>query len=161
MNSTIRILLSLSLISLISLADHNRCYGEDKLQEKLDKVIALAEEQGKNIDMRDLREKKDEERGYMVKMLQGLGLCVGVLLIGLFFVKRFNPNIIKASTKNLRLLEKISISAKSSLVLAELDGKKFIVAVGGDNLAFYDPKTFQDLNLISEEVNLPHKEVAS
>lgn len=71
-----------------------------------------------------------------VRMLQGLGLCVGLLLVGLHFVKKYGAkNSLGVSGRRMKVLERITVGAKSSLVLVELDGRQILVAVGSDNVS--------------------------
>lgn len=80
------------------------------------------------------------------KMLQGLALCVGVLLVGMHFFKKFNPqNNPRAPGRNMRIIEKMSIAPKTSLILAHVDGRKVLFAVGNDRVSFFPQQTQEEL----------------
>jgi flagellar biosynthetic protein FliO len=69
-------------------------------------------------------------------MLQGLFLCLGILLIGTYLVKRFKSVSVEGTKRRMQVLEKLAISPKTSLVLVEVDGKKLVLGVGAEKVSF-------------------------
>lgn len=79
------------------------------------------------------------------KMIQGLGLCVGVLLIGVHFFKKYNPqNNPRAPGRSMRIIEKMAVAPKTSLVLATVEGRKILFAVGNERVSFFSTQETQD-----------------
>lgn len=70
------------------------------------------------------------------KMIQALGLCVGILLIGLHFFKKYNARSMNAGGgRRMRVIERMSIGPKTALVLVELEGKRLLLSVGADRVS--------------------------
>lgn len=78
--------------------------------------------------------------GTAFKMFSALGLTVGVLLIGVYFYRRYSgaPAVVRA--RRIRIVERVSISAKTALVLVEFDGRPMILSVGADNVTAVEPQ---------------------
>lgn len=70
------------------------------------------------------------------KALQGLGLCLGIFFVGLFFLKRYGFIQRQTHSKRLKVLERLPISAKASVVLVDCDGKKMLLGVGSEKVSF-------------------------
>jgi flagellar biogenesis protein FliO len=88
------------------------------------------------------------------KMFQGLALCVGLLLIGMHFFKKLDArNRVRSPGRRMRIIERISVAAKTTLVLAEVDGKKILMAVGNDKVSFH-PSPAQEENGLQLDSNL-------
>ncbi|MBN8548941.1 MAG: FliO/MopB family protein [Deltaproteobacteria bacterium] len=101
---------------------------------------------------------KTESEGSLVgtgfKMLQGLGICVGLLFVGVHFFKKYNPqNNPRAAGRSMRVLERMPIAPKTSLVLAVVEGRKILMAVGSDRVSFYSQHS-QDENAASFDNSL-------
>lgn len=78
--------------------------------------------------------------GTAFKMFTALGLTIGVLLIGVHFYRRYSgaPTVVRA--RRIRIVERVSISAKTALVLVEFDGRPMILSVGADNVTAVEPQ---------------------
>lgn len=75
-------------------------------------------------------------------MLKGLAICIGLFFVGISVVQRLRnkTNIKNDSERRLKILEKISISNKTSLILAELDGRDIVFSVGSEKVSFCPEK---------------------
>ena len=72
----------------------------------------------------------------MMRMVQGLGLCVGLFLVGVSIARRINPKLRVTNEQRLFVRSRVPLSNKTQLVLAEVDGREVLVAVGQENVAF-------------------------
>ena len=61
------------------------------------------------------------------KLFWALGLCLGVLLVGLYFVKRYLPGAVVPHTRRLRVVDRLSLSPKTSLVMVDVEGQKLLL----------------------------------
>lgn len=69
------------------------------------------------------------------KMFRGLFLCLGVLLIITHIIKKFSKkNATTISDKRIVILDRQSLTSKSALVLADVEGRKILIACGSDNI---------------------------
>ncbi len=71
-----------------------------------------------------------------VKFMEGLGLALGVFLIGIHFYKR-RQNITVQSMRRLKLIERLAVGPKASLLLVEVDGGKVLVGSSADGITFH------------------------
>ena len=71
----------------------------------------------------------------IVPMFQGLGLCLAIFFIGLHLYKRFHKHTEQSVSRRLRLIERIPLSGKSTLVLALRDGKPILLTVGSERVS--------------------------
>ncbi|MBX7139240.1 MAG: flagellar biosynthetic protein FliO [Oligoflexia bacterium] len=85
-----------------------------------------------------LRSEKQEVSLSAIKMIQALGLCIGVFLIATFLVRKYGPKNLMPTGRRLRVREKLPVTSKTSLMLIEVDERPFLVAVGPDHVAFCD-----------------------
>ncbi|MCB0317508.1 MAG: flagellar biosynthetic protein FliO [Bdellovibrionales bacterium] len=70
------------------------------------------------------------------KMISGLALCLGVLIFGSGLYRRFCTKKGSLNQGKIKLIERFSLTTKTSLVLVEVCGKPQLVAVGGENVVF-------------------------
>ncbi len=70
-------------------------------------------------------------------MLQGLGLCIAVLLIGAHVYRRFHPAAAgrSAHAREIVLVERLSLSRGASISLIEVAGKRILVANGTEHIS--------------------------
>ena len=66
------------------------------------------------------------------KMLQGLALCIGAFLIGFGIFKKVSGRTAQISGRTMKVLDRIPLAAKTMLVLAEVEGRKYLITVGSD-----------------------------
>lgn len=94
-----------------------------------------------------------EESG--TKMIQGLAVCGFVLCVGVWGYKRY---ILKAPTvisRKMKIIERMPLSPRSTLVLIEVEGKKKLVAMGSDPVSFHDLAESESFSFDSLEHNKP------
>ena len=73
-----------------------------------------------------------------LKMFQGLGLVVGLLLIGAWGYKKYVLKDLPLSSRRIRVLERLMIAPRASLMLVEVENKKILVGTTGQNLSLLD-----------------------
>lgn len=76
-----------------------------------------------------------------VRMIAGLALCVGVLLIGAWLVRRASGRIKPSNTRNMRIIERMPVTPKTSLMLIEIDGRRVMIAAGPEKVSFFAPES--------------------
>lgn len=94
----------------------------------------------------------------IVRMMQGLGICLGAFFIGVHLWKRFNPKA-QVSSKRLKVIERLSVGPKSSIILVECDGAEFMIGCGAEPPTILSrgvggaefSKAMEDMNLSPEE----------
>ena len=68
-------------------------------------------------------------------MLRGLGLTLGVFFIGLWVYKRLHGTAQQTQKRKLRIVERLSISSKTSLMLVQANGQEILLSVGSDRVS--------------------------
>jgi flagellar biogenesis protein FliO len=71
--------------------------------------------------------------GSMVRMLGGFLFCLGLFGAGIHVYKRYFMQSSGKVERRLRILERLPVSAKNSLLLVELDGRELLLATGPDS----------------------------
>jgi len=74
-------------------------------------------------------------------MIQGLGICIGVFLIGVAIYKKYTgATSLRGGRlsrgRRLRVVERLSVSSRTALIMAEVDGKPILFTVGPDKVSF-------------------------
>lgn len=92
------------------------------------------------------------------KMLQGLGITLGILCVGLGVAKKFGVAPPAPAKKRIKLLDRVAVSRKSSIILAEVDGRQVLLAVGGDPVTFHGDFTSE--SMFGASLEAQKKEVA-
>lgn len=90
-------------------------------------------------------------------MLQGLALCFGVFLILVYVLKRVKGVPSGGNGRKLRVLERISISPRSSAVLLAVGGREVLVSVGPERVTLLSDNADAQDSLRALEV-LAHEE---
>lgn len=85
----------------------------------------------------------------VLRMLEALGLCVGFFLVGAHFLKRINGKHGIGSSKRMRILERLPVSPKTTMVLAQVDGKTILLSVGAERVTAVSLETDEHI------INLP------
>ena len=86
--------------------------------------------------LEEWRQSRPQESGAGMKMLQGLGFCLGVLLIGSAVARRLRGRSVGVQNGRLRVLERLALTPKTALLLVECDGRSMLLSVGPDHVAF-------------------------
>jgi flagellar biogenesis protein FliO len=100
--------------------------------------------------------------GSMIRMLGGFLFCLGLFGAGIHVYKRYFMQSCGKVERRLKILERLPVSAKNSLLLVELDGRELLLATGPDSprmltsrskreVSFDD--TLLDAAVIGEEFN--------
>ncbi len=84
--------------------------------------------------------------GIGLKMFQGLAFALGLLFIGLYFVKKLNPRAVGGAERKIKIVERTPVTPKTSLILAEVEGKKVFLAVGPDRVSFHSLDSESGIN---------------
>lgn len=71
----------------------------------------------------------------VLRMIQGLGIVAGMFLIGAHYYKKYTFKNAPQFSKKIKILERSSLGGKNGLVLAEVDGQRILVGMGGDSLS--------------------------
>jgi len=68
------------------------------------------------------------------KIILGLGLCMIVLLGGVAVARRCGLVDARSTRRTMKVIERLPLSAKSSLCVVEIEGKNIILAVGSERV---------------------------
>lgn len=72
-------------------------------------------------------------------MVGGLFLCVGLFGFGIHLYKRYLLPRSLGSDRRLKVVERLQLTQKSSLLLVTLDGKEFLVSTGAEQSRLITP----------------------
>lgn len=81
------------------------------------------------------REKPYSTGTAVIRMIQGLGIVAGIFLIGAHYYKKYTLKNAPQFSRKIKILERSSLGGKNGLVLAEVDGQRVLVGMGGDSLS--------------------------
>ncbi len=94
--------------------------------------------------------------GSMVRMLGGFLFCLGLFGAGIHVYKRYFMQSCGKVERRLKILERLPVSAKNSLILLELDGRELLLATGPDSpkmlISFSKSEVSFDDTLLDEAV---------
>jgi len=90
------------------------------------------------------------------RMFQGLGLCLGGFLVGMYLYRRATGVKSGPHRRRMQVLERVPLAGKTALVLAEVDGRAVLLAVGPDRVtALRDQHAdFTQLGLVCDDEQL-------
>lgn len=71
-----------------------------------------------------------------MRMVKALGICLGLFFIGVYLYKRFAHKAVIIPSRRMRVIDRVSVAAKTTLVLVEVEGRTVLMAVGGEKVAF-------------------------
>ncbi|MCB0339229.1 MAG: flagellar biosynthetic protein FliO [Bdellovibrionales bacterium] len=83
---------------------------------------------------KSIAEEETSTESSLVKVTQGLFLCCGVFLMGVWAYKKYVLKDQQDFAQRIRVIDRAAISQKSHLVLAEVDGQRVLLAVGLDTV---------------------------
>lgn len=72
--------------------------------------------------------------------LKGLGLCLSLFFLGLYFFKRFRAPDRAVSTERIRVIERRMISQRTAVSLLEVDGRTILVSSGSESVSITELK---------------------
>lgn len=87
-------------------------------------------------------------------MIQGLILVIGIFFVGIYAYKKFVVKSTTVSSRRIRLIERNPVTAKTSLVLAEIDGRRFAFAIGSERVTAIDVQSDNSKTPYRDEVRL-------
>jgi flagellar biogenesis protein FliO len=106
-------------------------YSFKKDKNPLEKTVQITEDSPQSF------------QALFLKTVKGLGLCLGVLLIFFYFYKkRFPESVQSFSKRRLKILERLPVSAKSHVILLELDGKPLLCGITHESITFFERRAF-------------------
>lgn len=101
---------------------------------------------------------KESGSGTVLRLFQGLGLCIAVFLFGVHFYKKHVLKVKSSDRPSLRIIERLALNGKSQLCLVEAMDKKLLLAVGPDKITFFQENevlnsfaNYSDLSLLEPE----------
>jgi flagellar biogenesis protein FliO len=88
----------------------------------------------------------DKQPGAM-RMVQGLGLCIGLFLVGVAIAKRINPKLAVVNEQRMCVRSRLPLTSKTQLVLAEVDGQEVLIAVGQEHVSLMQSASVKPIML--------------
>ena len=70
----------------------------------------------------------------VLTMFKGLAICILILMLGVWLLKKLKSPLINPQSRRLKVLERLPLGARSSLVLVEVNQKQVLVGVGTDSI---------------------------
>ncbi len=102
----------------------------------------------------------------LVRLFQGMGICIAVFLIGVHIYKKYILKTPLNYERSLKIVERLALNGKSQLCLVEVMNKKILVAVGPDKVSFFQENevlnsfgNYTDLSMLQGEKELCKSEV--
>lgn len=77
-----------------------------------------------------------QETGF--RMIKGLGICLGVLFIGVYFYKKYALQGNVSVGRTMKILERMPVSTRTSVILAEVKGRRVLLSVGSERVTMLD-----------------------
>ena len=109
-----------------------------KQQAISESVAKIKESLRKETNQPQKKDEPTDEAETPLMMFKGLCICLGVFLIGVGATKQLQAKRLQKleKTSRLHIIEKVAVTSKTALVLAECDGQKIIFSVGAENVSF-------------------------
>lgn len=107
------------------------------IEQKLEKTRALMQENQLAHPAQAPATKADDDlvASSGIKMLQGLAVLVSLVLVGAWAYKKFVLKDTTIVSRKMKLLERITIAPRASLILTEVDGNKILVGLTSDGIS--------------------------
>ena len=122
---------------LLGVVNVHHVRAEEPSPSKMEMVRAIAAEATPAASSAP-RYGESDLAGSAWKMTYGLAITLGALFVGLGLARRFGIAPKAGDARRLRLVDRIAISRKTMLVLAEVDGRSVLLAVGGEPVSFHE-----------------------
>lgn len=71
----------------------------------------------------------------LFSMVKGLAICVALLLTVVWLLKKFKAPLVTGQGRAMRIVERLPVTTKSSLLLVEVNSKKVLIGVGSDPIS--------------------------
>jgi flagellar biogenesis protein FliO len=125
--------------------------------ERINALVTQREEQlkaGRDSSQQPPISQSGEGAGMGLRMLEGLALCTALFFIGMGAYRKISGDRPMPRGRRLRLVERMAVAPKTSLVLATVDGKEVLLAVG-DKVSFMrlspEDQYVDEMELICQE----------
>jgi flagellar biogenesis protein FliO len=131
-------------VSTLSFAQDEPSIPDAKrVASKLERANELRESQLGKVGMAEGMPRPDEDLGSAaMRMVQSLGVILGLFLIGAWAYKKY---ILKDTTTlptaRLRVIERLAVSPRGSIMLSEVEGRRVLVGVTPQAISFLDLST--------------------
>ena len=74
----------------------------------------------------------------LVKSAKGIAICVAILFLILYLIKKLpGANISNQNKKRIKIVERVFINSKSSILLIDFDGEDILCGVTPENITFF------------------------
>ncbi len=103
---------------------------------KLERTKALVEAAQSGQGVIQASETPEASELSLMKVFQGLALCIGAFLIFIWGLKKLNGGAAQTGNRRLTVLEKIPVAPKTSLLLVRVDQRDVLIGVGAENVSF-------------------------
>lgn len=109
-------------------------------QTKMNRIQSIIDTRNKQVNTGDgeisaWRSPADQDfKSSGFKMLQGLGVCVGLFLVLAHFLKKYGAGRGGVVRNRMQIIEKCSLAPKTSLMMVLIDGVEYVVAVGSERV---------------------------
>lgn len=100
-------------------------------------------------------EAEQPSESLLSRMLQGLMLCLGVFFIGTAVAKRFRKSPGGIGEKQMKILERLPLTAKSSLIYIEVNGCRYLVSCGSEQVSMVQESESVEMNHSEADQGLP------
>ncbi|MEJ5300792.1 MAG: flagellar biosynthetic protein FliO [Thermodesulforhabdaceae bacterium] len=100
--------------------------------------------------------------GYLLLKTAGvLVLIIALMFFLVFLLRRYSPTLLRkySSERQIKVIERCSLSPKHSLVLVEIDGIQFLVGIGPQNIVINEKSSStsggnREAPILNNEANL-------
>ena len=90
----------------------------------------------------------------LLSMLKGLAICIALLLLVVWVLKKLKSPIVTGHGRSLKIIERLPVSAKSSILLIEVNNKRVLIGVGSEPVSLIsDFVDSESLGIATDEPN--------
>lgn len=80
--------------------------------------------------------KPENNTGSMaLRMIQGLGIVVGLFIIGAHYYKKYVIKSEPKQTRSIKIVERTPLGSKNALILAEIEGQRVLVGLSAESIS--------------------------
>lgn len=72
----------------------------------------------------------------ILTLFQGLGYCLIAFFVGIHLYRKYVLKQSGPSKRHMRVIERLPLSSKSSLLMVEVDGRRVLMALGSERASF-------------------------
>ncbi len=115
-------------------------------QSKLDKARQIVDSGAANVDMKpaaDIAKQDMSLASSATKMMQQLGLLIGVLLIGVWALKKWVIKETPLINRQIKIIDRIAIDQRTRLTLVEVSGEKILVGHSSSDVSMISVGTIK------------------